>query len=109
MKLLNKTKTSTLALLCTFLLGQPLVADVSKEELASISTPNKVETSIGTLKFIDGAPLPETAQKAYDYLDTMRAVDVFLKAMPAASVAALMNGPHSIGADASNKVMIDHG
>ena len=106
MKLLNKTKTSTLTLLCTFLLGQPLVADVSKEELASISTPNKVETSIGTLKFIDGAPLPETAQKAYDYLDTMRAVDVFLKAMPAASVAALMNGPHSIGADASNKVMI---
>ena len=31
-----------------------------------ITTPNEVETSIGTLKFIDGAPLPETAEKAYD-------------------------------------------
>ena len=51
------------------------VADVSQETLDSISTPNKVKTSIGTLKFIDGAPYPETAEKVYDYLDTMRAVD----------------------------------
>ena len=36
----------------------------------------------------------------------MRAVDVFLKAMPAASVGALMDGPASIGADAPNKVYI---
>lgn len=72
--------------------------------LKSIQTPNQVETSIGTLQFIDGAPLPDTAAKVYDYLDTMRAVDVFLKAMPAASVAALIHGPEAIGADASNKV-----
>jgi len=36
-------------------------AQVSKEVLDSISTPNEVETSIGTLKFLDGTPLPETA------------------------------------------------
>jgi hypothetical protein len=100
------TKTSSLVLLSALLLGQSALADVSQKELNSISTPNTVETSIGTLKFIDGAPLPETAQKAYDYLDTMRAVDVFLKAMPAASVGALMDGPASIGVDASNKVLI---
>ncbi len=74
--------------------------------LKSIQTPNRVETSIGTLNFIDGAPLPETATRVYDYLDTMRAVDVFLKAMPAASVAALMDGPAEIGADAAHKVPI---
>ena len=45
-------------------------AQVSEEVLRSISTPDKVETSIGTLEFLDGAALPETAQKAYDYLDT---------------------------------------
>ena len=99
-------KTSKIALLATLLLGEVAIADVSKEVLNSISTPNKVETSIGTLEFIDGAPLPQTAQKVYDYLDTMRAVDVFLKTIPAASVTALMDGPKSIGADASNKVMI---
>ena len=96
-------------LLTSLLLGGSSLADVSKEELASIHTPDRVETSIGTLKFIDGAPLPETAQKAYDYLDTMRAVDVFLKGMPAASMAGLMNGPKSMGADALNKVMIMDG
>ena len=40
-----------------------------------IMTPDTVETSIGTLKFFDGAPYPETADKVYDYLDTMRGVD----------------------------------
>ena len=29
-----------------------------------ITTPNEVETSIGTLKFIDGAPLPETSKRS---------------------------------------------
>ena len=37
------------------------VAQVSEEVLKSIHTPDEVETSIGKLKFIDGAPLPETA------------------------------------------------
>ena len=61
-------------------------AQVSQEVLDSISTPNTVETSIGTLKFLDGAPYPETAKKAYDYLDTMRGVDAFLKGMQGASL-----------------------
>ncbi len=44
-------------------------AQVDDETLRSIMTPDKVETSIGTLLFVDGAPLPETAQKVYDYLE----------------------------------------
>ncbi len=35
--------------------------DVSQETLASITTPDQVETSIGTLDFLDGAPYPETS------------------------------------------------
>jgi hypothetical protein len=42
--------------LATLLLVLPAQADVSKEVLDSISTPDTVETSIGTLKFLDGAP-----------------------------------------------------
>ena len=81
-------------------------AQVSKEVLDSISTPNEVETSIGTLKFLDGAPLPETAVTVYDYLDTARAADAFLKGMPGASVSALMEGAHSLGAVEAHEVMI---
>ncbi len=81
-------------------------AQVSQEVLDSISTPNEVETSIGTLKFLDGAPLPETAERVYDYLDTARAADAFLKGMPGASLKALIDGAHSIGAVAVNEVMI---
>jgi hypothetical protein len=65
-----------------------------KSVLDSISTPNEVETSMGTLKFLDGAPLPETAEKVYDYLDTARAADAFMKGMPGASLKALIDGAH---------------
>ena len=71
-----------------------------------ILTPDQVETSIGTLNFMDGAPLPETAELVYENLDRMRGVDVFLKCMPAASVRQLMLGPEELGANAFNKVMI---
>ena len=92
--------------LASSLLVMPAQAQVSDKELKSISTPDKVETSIGTLKFLDGAPLPETAKKVYDYLDTMRGVDVFLKGMPGASLQGLIKGNHSIGAKQAHQVMI---
>ena len=79
---------------------------ISAEVLQSIHTPNQVETSIGTLGFLDGAPSLETAQKVYDYLDTMRGVDAFLKGMPGASLQALIKGGHSLGAVQANQVMI---
>lgn len=87
----------------------PATYSQTTEIPAGITTPNEVETSIGTLKFIDGAPYPETAETVYEFLDKMRGVDVFLKGMPAASVRELMQGPKEVGADAYNRVMImDH-
>ncbi len=94
------------ALVVVGLCAGPALAEVSKEVLDSISTPDQVETSIGTLKFLDGAPLPETAEKVYDYLDTARAMDTFMKGMPGASVNALIDGAHSLGAVEANEVMI---
>jgi hypothetical protein len=72
----------------------------------NILTSDKVKTSIGTLKFFDGAPDPETAAKVYDYLDTMRGVDTFLKGMPGASVDALIKGNHELGAVQAHQVLI---
>jgi hypothetical protein len=105
--MLNK---STLLLSVTFIsvFLSPLIAtaQVSQDVLDSISTPNEVETSIGTLKFLDGAPLPETAEKVYDYLDTTRAMDTFLKGQPAASLVQLIKGAHSLGAVEAHEVAL---
>ena len=45
---------------------------------ASITTPDIVETSLGTLKFFDGFPDAETVKKVYDNLDFQRGVQAFL-------------------------------
>jgi len=74
--------------------------------LASIQTPNTVETSIGTLQFIDGSPTAETAKLVYDNLDRQRGIDAFLKGIPAASLRALMNGSRSLGAEQAHQVVI---
>lgn len=71
-----------------------------------ILTPNTVETRIGTLKFVDGVPTAETAQKAYDNLDFLRGVEVFLNLMPAASLEALRRGNGEMGATKSHQAVI---
>ena len=71
-----------------------------------ILTPNVVETPLGTYHFYDGVPSAETANAIYDRLDFVRAVDVFLNFLPAASLEAMRVGMASIGADASNKVIV---
>jgi hypothetical protein len=86
--------------------AQELGAQVSGDVLDSISTPEQVETSIGKLKFLDGAPYPETAKRVYDYLDTMRGVDAFLKGMPGASLQGLIKGAHDVGAVKYNQVLV---
>ena len=72
----------------------------------SITAPDKVETSIGTLEYFDGVPKPKTVETVYDYLDRSRAVQVFLNSIPAMSVATLRDGQASVGADTCNKICI---
>lgn len=55
----------------------------------SITTPSRVNTRIGTLKFFDGFPDKETVTKLYDNLDFMRGVETFLNGIPAASLEAM--------------------
>src|ERR1700689_5471708 len=62
-----------------------------------ITTPDKVETSIGTLKFFDGLPNAETVQKVYDNLDRARGMEAFLSGIPAASVYAACEGLSEAG------------
>ncbi len=81
-------------------------ADVSVETLKSISTPDKVESSIGTLEFTHGVPTKKTVETAYDYLDTMRGVDSFFKGIQIASLHGLLEGQRSIGAKEVHQAII---
>ena len=47
---------------------------VSTETLESISTPEKVDTRLGTLDFVDGVPSPETSELVQDHLDGRKSV-----------------------------------
>ena len=64
---------------------------------AKITTPDTVQTRIGTLHFKDGTPDAATVQLAYDQLDFGRGVDAFLKGMSATSVHALCAGFEDAG------------
>lgn len=71
---------------------------------ASILTPDTVETSIGTLRFKDGAPDPATTQLAYDQIDLARGIEAFMKGMPATSIVAACRGLESIGVKANQGI-----
>jgi hypothetical protein len=71
-----------------------------------IMTPDTVETRIGTLEFFDGMPDEATVEKAYENLDFMRGVDVFLNFIPATSVEGIRLGMVEMGATQSNHVLL---
>lgn len=65
----------------------------------SITTPDRVETRLGTLTFSDGFPDDATVQKVYDNLDFQRGVQAFLSSLPAASLYGLRTGIRTFGPD----------
>ncbi len=71
----------------------------------SITTPDKVETRIGTLDFKDGLPSKDTVAKIYDNLDATHAFEAFVNTMQGVSIAALRKGFQSIGVK-DNEVLI---
>ena len=72
-----------------------------------IMTPDRVETKhLGTLEFSDGRPSKETADKVYDHLAYLRAIEVFLNWMPAVSLEAMRLGQVELGLTKSHQVAI---
>ena len=81
------------------------MTDVAAEVLASLSTPDKVESRLGQLEFTDGAPARKTVETLYDHLDFLHGVNAFLTAFPAASTQAMHQGFRDIGVE-DNSVLI---
>ena len=71
----------------------------------SITTPDKVETRIGTLDFKDGAPSKETLDKVYDNLDFTHAFEAFVNTFQGVNMAAARKGMLDIGVK-DNEVLL---
>jgi hypothetical protein len=87
--------TSCLAVVMAAGLGwakEPPKMKMTTEVPPGIATPDKLETSLGTLTSVDGVPDAETTQKVYDNLDLNRATEAFLNGLPIASMYAMKKG-----------------
>jgi hypothetical protein len=73
----------------------------------SITTPDSVDTPIGTLKFFDGFPDDATVQKVYDNLDFSRGVQAFMSGMPGASLVGMRKGFEKLGAINENILIFE--
>jgi hypothetical protein len=82
-----------------------LAAQTGGSAPPAITTPDRVETRIGTLEFRDGAPATETAAKVQEALAFTAALNVFNNSFRGASAYAIRKGFHSIGAE-DNTVVI---
>lgn len=83
-------------------------AGATPEEMAAaiarLSTPDLVESPFGALRLFDGVPLAETVALAYDGLDLIRGIDVFLNCVPGASLVALRAGLRSVGVTSAREI-----
>lgn len=68
--------------------------------------PNRVETSLGVLEFVDGVPTEETTRKVYENLDFIRGVEAFLNFIPATSMEGIRRGAIENGATQCNHAII---
>src|SRR6476619_1254534 len=72
---------------------------------AAITTPDKVETRIGTLDFKDGAPSKETLDRVYDDLDFTHAFEAFVNTLQGVNAAAARKGLLDIGVK-DNEILV---
>jgi hypothetical protein len=74
-----------------------LTDEQMKEEIDRLSSPEVIESPFGTFEMFDGVPRPATVSTIYDALDLMRGLEVFLNAVPGASLVAMRRGFRKIG------------
>ncbi|MEO1091355.1 MAG: DUF1254 domain-containing protein [Pseudomonadota bacterium] len=72
----------------------------------SITTPDAVETSIGTLEFFDGVSDRATVDAVYDYMDRARAVQAYVLGLPLVSMHSLKVGGEAVGSETANQFLL---
>jgi hypothetical protein len=91
---------------CTLLAAPRLAgAQAASAIPPAITTPDRVDSRIGTLDFKDGAPSQATLDKVYDNLDFTYAFRAFVDTMQGVSIHAIRKGLLSIGVK-DNEVIV---
>jgi hypothetical protein len=94
MKAIHRKFSMPAAILATTVLvgGNGAAAQTTAPIPPSITTPDKVESRLGTLDFKDGAPTKATLEKAYDHIDFTHAYETFVNTMQGVSLVAARRG-----------------
>ena len=71
----------------------------------SITTPDRVNSRLGTLEFKDGTPSKATVDKMYDQIDFTHAYNAFMNSLDGVSIATLRKGMQSVGVK-DNEVIV---
>jgi hypothetical protein len=74
-----------------------------------IAVPDELDTRLGKLTFVDGAPSDETVEKVYDNLDFTRALDAYMDGYQLASLKAMHNGLLVAGVQDNGGVLLFSG
>lgn len=101
---MEKMKFYLCAMLLAVFAPLPVMGQDGKSP-ASITTPDKVESRIGALKFKDGAPSKSTAEKVYDNLDFTYAFRAFTDTFKGASMQAVLEGFAAAGIE-DNEILL---
>jgi hypothetical protein len=104
---MKQIRNQTALLMLFFMVAMPgfAAAQTTTKIPAEITTPDRVETRIGTLEYKDGVPTVETAERVRDTLDFTRALNAYNNSFRGASAYALGKGFQSIGAE-DNSIVI---
>jgi len=73
-----------------------------------VATPDKIDTSIGTLSLSDGYPDRATVQRIYDNLDASRALQACLLALPIVNQAGMREALRKFGPDNQTDVIFEN-
>ncbi|GJF31356.1 hypothetical protein KNE206_40560 [Kitasatospora sp. NE20-6] len=74
----------------------------------SVATADVVATRIGVLRFADGVPDADTAEKVYDHLDLVHGVNAYLAGLPGVSARSIRRGLQQAGV-ADDQVLLFSG
>jgi hypothetical protein len=81
---------------------------VSAQMPPEIRTPDRVESRLGTLTFKDGVPDNATAQKVFDELDYVHAVNAFTNGLAYVNQLAMLKGFRAAGIN-DNEILVTPG
>ena len=102
MKSLIDSPSSLVNLAAVVLLS---LSQASNAQPTEILTPDRVESRIGTLEFMNGVPSQATAEKMYDHIDFTHAYETFVNTMRGVSIRALHKGMMDVGVK-DNEVLL---